>query len=299
MVEEPGQPEVLTFTPGERAHDRWLQRTVDNAGERLGRLRDRVLDSARLQRHHVVLDLNAGSGLLTWEILRRTPEGGTRALARDRQSGEALRQQSERLPELERPVVLVGDLEELADLLALRGEDSLRFDAIVGRNALVSLPGKERMLSLLGGWLQPKGCISLAETIIKHSQRLYDLLDLSPLGDDLRQRVAEAEEMIYSASDDPLVNWDASDLRAAFESAGLSGVALQEEVHETEMLVSPSALADWFSPGAARSRPSYAQHLLRRITTDELARVQVQFQRQLGGQIVSWRTRIAFVVGQI
>ena len=34
----------------------------------------------------VVLDLNAGSGLLTWEILRRTPEGGTWALARDRQT---------------------------------------------------------------------------------------------------------------------------------------------------------------------------------------------------------------------
>jgi hypothetical protein len=109
MVESQGPLEVLTYTAGDRSHDRWLQRTIGNAGERLGRVRDRVLDAARLQRHHVVLDLNAGSGPLTGEILRRAPEGGTWALARDRQAGEGLRQQAERLPELRRPAVLVGD----------------------------------------------------------------------------------------------------------------------------------------------------------------------------------------------
>jgi len=144
MMEGQSQPEVLTFAVGGRASDRWLQRTIDNAGERLGRVRDRVLDGARLERHHVVLDLAAGSGLLTWEALRRTPEGGTWSLVRDRQFGEGMRQQAERLPEMERPVVIFGDssspsglgVEELPDLLALRGEQDLRFDAIVGRNAL-------------------------------------------------------------------------------------------------------------------------------------------------------------------
>jgi hypothetical protein len=89
--------------------DRWLQRTVSNAGERLGRLRDRVLDAAAVQRHHVVLDLNAGSGLLTWEACaarRRAAPGPWPARPA---GGEALRQQAARLPEVERPVVLVGE----------------------------------------------------------------------------------------------------------------------------------------------------------------------------------------------
>ena len=64
MVEEEDAPEILTVTPGEGVSARWLQRTISNTGEQLGCLRDRVLDAARLQRHHVVLDLNAGSGLL-------------------------------------------------------------------------------------------------------------------------------------------------------------------------------------------------------------------------------------------
>ena len=49
---------------------------------------------------------------------------------------DALREMAARLPEVERPVVLQGALAELPDLLALRGEADVRFDAIVGRSAL-------------------------------------------------------------------------------------------------------------------------------------------------------------------
>ncbi len=297
MVEGEGLPEILTFTPGERAYDRWLQRTVSNAGERLGRLRDQVLDAAQLQRHHVVLDLNAGSGLLTWEILRRAPEGGTWALTRDRQAAEGLRQQAERLPGLERPVVLVGEPSELGDLLGLRGESDLRFDAMVGRNALGPLPGKAEALRSLVGWLRPGGRLSLAETVVRHSQRLYELVDLPSLGDDLRQRVARAEEQIYDDPENPLVNWDGADLESILAAAGLEEVAVYEEIQEADMLVSPATLDRWFALDADRDRPSYARHLLSRITRDELAEVRALFQRQLASQAVPWRTCIAFVAG--
>jgi precorrin-6B methylase 2 len=51
-------------------------------GEQLEVVRDRLFTLAQLQRHHVVLDLNAGSGLLTFEALRRVPEGGVYACTR-------------------------------------------------------------------------------------------------------------------------------------------------------------------------------------------------------------------------
>jgi putative ATPase len=305
MVEGESQPEVLTFTPGERDYDRWLQRTVGNAGERLGRLRDRVLDAAQVQRHHVVLDLNAGSGLLTWELLRHAPEGGTWALARHRRDGEALRQQAERLPELERPVVLVGDIAELPQLLALRGEGEIQFDVIVGRNALGALPDKAEILGLLARLLQPGGRLSLAETVVRHTQRLYDLVDFSTLGDDgsaslttsLRQRVAAAEEEIYADAGDPLVNWDAADLEQILKSAGFEEVTRHEESQEAEMLISQATFDRWFALDASEERPSYARHLLQRLTMDELMEVQALFRRQLAGQTVPWQTRIAFLAG--
>jgi putative ATPase len=271
---------------------------VSNAGERLGRLRDRVLDAARLQRHHIVLDLQAGSGLLTWEILRRAPEGGTWALGRDARAGEALRQQAARLPEVERPVVLVGEPGELADLLALRGEADLRFDAIVGRNALGALSDKGPVLQELAAWLRPGGRLSLVETVTRAGQRLYELVDLSPLDADLRRRLVEAEEAIYAREDDPLVNWEAGALQEAAAGAGLAGVAVEEETHQAEMLISSGTLDRWFAAGGEGGRPSYAAHLARSLAAEEIARLEALFRRQLTGQAVPWRSRLAFVTAQ-
>ena len=72
-------PEVLSFSPQNRTQERWLQRTLGQVGDRLATVRDRLFATAQLQRHHVVLDLNAGSGLLTWEAVRQVPEGGVYA----------------------------------------------------------------------------------------------------------------------------------------------------------------------------------------------------------------------------
>ncbi len=298
MLEEEDAPEILTVAPAMGASARWLQRAVSNTGEQLGRLRDRVLDDARLQRYHVVLDLNAGSGLLTWEILRRAPAGGTWALARDRQAGEGLRQQAERLPEMERPTILVGAADELRDLLALRGEELLRFDAVVGRNALGALPDKAASLRMVGEFLKPGGVLSLAETVVRRAQRLYNLVDLVALGDDLSARVREAEEQIYAAQDSPLVNWLPADLQAAAETAGFEDARVAEQVQETDVLISPTTIDQWFALGADRERPSYAQHLLRQIADEELAQVRALYERELAGQTVRWQTQIVFVVGQ-
>jgi putative ATPase len=267
---------------------------VSNAGERLGQLRDRVLDAARLQRHHVVLDLRAGSGLLTWEILRRAPEGGTWALARDREAGEGLRQQSERLPRLQRPVVLVGDIDELPDLLALRGEEDLRFDAAVGRNALGPLADKAATLRRLAPWLQPGGRVSLAETVVGAGQRLYDLVEISSLEEEVRRGLVEAEEAIYLEAGDPLVNWQAADLAGALAAAGFEDVAVEEEVHEDERLISAATLDRWFAASADGARPSYAQHLARRLGPAQVDEVEALFRRQLAGQTVTWRTHLAY-----
>jgi len=174
----------------------------------------------------------------------------------------------------------------------------LRFDAIVGRNALGPLPGKVETLRLLAGWLQPGGRLSLAETAVRHAQRLYDLLDLSSLDGDLRRRVVEAEDAIYADKDDPLVNWEAGDLQHALEAAGFREVAVQEETQQAEMLIGTATLDRWFELEADRDRPSYAQHLLRRLSTSELAGIQALFVRQLAGQTVRWQTRIVFATGQ-
>ena len=76
-------PEVLTFSPDDRTRDRWLQRAINQGGIQLAGVRDRILAAAEIKRHGIVLDLNAGTGLLTWEAVRCTPEGSVWARVAD------------------------------------------------------------------------------------------------------------------------------------------------------------------------------------------------------------------------
>lgn len=311
-----GAVEVLTYT-GEQARgerDRWLARAVSGASERLAALRDRVLDAARLQRHSLVLDINASTGLLTWEALRRVPEGGVWCLAATAAEAQALREMAERLPEVERPIVLQGTLADLPALLELRGESDVRFDAIVGRSGLTaqlrSGEALRRMESaahdmtlvqstqLLASFLRRNAVLSLAEPVPRHMQRLYALVDLVELGPDLAARVREAEEAIYADPTDPLVAWDEETLRSALAAAGLIEVKVESVETVAEVRIGPALLDRWFAPSASDGRPSYAQRLAARLDQDALAAVEALYRRKLTGAVVGWRSVTAFVTGR-
>ena len=290
-----GPPEVLTFTgdAAGRARDQWLQRTLSGAGQRLAAQRERIVQAARIQRHHLVLDLNAGSGLLTWEALRRAAEGGVVALARTPQDADALLQQASRLPEIERPTILQGDLDDLPALLD--AGRTARFDAILGRNALTRHPDKPGAARLLVSLLSEKGCIALAETVPAHTQRLHRLVDLAALGETLAGHVVEAEEAIYRQPGDPMVNWDETSLRRAFEDAGLvTQVSVERE--RSEVQVTPAMLARWFTPSGAGERPSYVDHLRQRLDAHQCAQVEAAFRQQLANRAVQWETRMGYLV---
>jgi len=309
-----GPPEVLTFTgdAAGRARDQWLQRTLSGAGQRLAGQRERLVQAAQIQRHHRVLDLHAGSGLLTWEALRRAPEGGVTALARSAQDADALRQQAGRLPEIERPAILQGDLDELPELLLAHQwpapttaaseshpssfivPPSPRFDAIVGRNALTRHPDKGAAARLLAALLSETGHISLAETVPAHTQRLYRLVDLAPLGEALAQQMVAAEEAIYLQPDDPLVNWDEKVLQRAFAAAGLvTQVSVEQE--RSQMQVTAGLLDRWFTSAGRGERPSYMDRLRQRLEASACAAVEALYRQQLAQRAVSWETTTVYL----
>jgi putative ATPase len=288
--------EVLTFSKAKRDYDRWLHRTISRVGEHLGALRDRVLDAAALQRHSLVLDCHVATGLLTWEALRRVPEGGVWALAADPQTGEALQQQAARLPAVERPIVLVGDLMHVSDLLQARGDHAVRFDAAVGRNVLTRYANKAAALACLRACLRHEGRLVLAEVVPRQGQRLSALVDLSDLGSELAMRLRDAEEAIYQDVSDPRVNWSVPELEKALLAAGfvVQGT-LECERQEDERRIPAAQLDRWFALPVASGSPSYAGRLLAHLTAAELERVSACFRRQLLDQIVSWQTTLVYV----
>ncbi|NJO48893.1 MAG: AAA family ATPase [Leptolyngbyaceae cyanobacterium RM2_2_4] len=283
-------PEVLTFGPTNSAQDRWLQRTLSQVGEQLGWVRDRLFSLAQPQRHHLILDLNAGSGLLTWEALRRVPEGGVYACVRTINDAEALREQAAVLPELSRPIVLQSSLADLPSALA--EYPNIQFDHMIGRNALLQEGDRPFILNSLVKLLHPNKALTLAETIPRHTQRLYQLLEPERFSKKLLNRLIEAEESIYTNPSDPMVNWDVDELRSLFHTANLT-VDIQVEHTQTEIRITSHLLERWFQPG--ESRPSYADHLSNSLSESEVRTVRELFMKYLLNQVIKWEGAIAFI----
>lgn len=283
--------EVLTYGATDRATDRWLQRTLSQVGQQLAEVRSRIFTLAAPQRHHLILDLNAGSGMLTWEALRQVPEGGVYAGVRTTEDALAMVEQAASLPELMRPVVLQSTLTQLPDVLATQAPNVL-FDRIIGRNALLHESDKLAAIKLLASLLRDSGRIVLAETVAKQTQRLYRLLDETKLDADLRDCLVAAEEAIYNNESDPMVNWNAEDLRLMFQSAGLR-VEVKEERWQSQLHVTSTLIERWF--GTNSDRPSYATYLGRLLSLQEVDAVLGLFHRYLLNQTVSWSSAIVLV----
>jgi putative ATPase len=293
--------EALTTGPKNRGREMWLQRVTESAGRSLGRQRDRLFELAQLQRHHLVLDLNAASGLLTWEAVRRTPEGRVWALAWDPESGEALREQAERLPELERPVILIGQPQELEHLMTLRGEEEIRFDRVLARNPLPEHELERAQFDAVAAHLLPEGAFCFVQVAPRLGQRLYQLVswDAEEGGGDeqLREKVEQAEEAIYLDENDPLVNWDAAPLEEALHEAGFAEVKVVTERIPEQRRITTAHLERWFDESEQTDqRPSYAQRLREGgLKPQELERVANLYRRQLEDELVTWHSTLLYV----
>jgi putative ATPase len=283
--------EILTYSNTDAASERWLQRTLSQIGTQLATVRERIFTIAQLQRHHVVLDINAGTGLLTWEAVRHVPEGGVYACVRSESDAQALREQAVTLDEIRRPMVINAQITELSAVLASQAS-GVNFDYIIGRNALVNEPDKNAAAQILAQILPQTGRIVLAETVPKHTQRLYRLLDEQKLGAKLYARLVTAEEAIYTNSSDSMLNWNAEDLRTSFEVAGLK-VEVVLEKNSTPMHITSAFLNRLFTSNA--NRPSYLDRLALTLTPQELKAIKDIFTQCLLNKTVNWESSIAFV----
>ncbi|MCB0169218.1 MAG: AAA family ATPase, partial [Anaerolineae bacterium] len=299
--------EVERMGKGPAAQNPWLQRTLSGVGAQLGQIRDRIFALAQIERHNLVLDLNVGTGLLTWEAVRRSAAGGVYALAADRSTTEVLNQQANNLQSLERPVVLTGRVVDLPQLITAAFEAPQqqawpRFDVVIGRNVLTQLKDKTAAANAMQTMLKPGGRVVLAEIIPKYTQRLHKLVDLSTLPLDLIERISAAEEAIYTNPDDAMVNWDEESLRSIFEQVGFSQIELYVETTTAEWRIDMGQIERWFNIDAQGKRPTFAQFLSTPkissgLSLSELGRLKTLFQQQLADTVVVWQSTVAYIVG--
>jgi putative ATPase len=98
---------------------------------------------------------------------------------------------------------------------------------------------------------------------------------------------------MYTDSSDPMLNWDAEDLRMAFEVAGLIvEVVLKPSL--TQMHITSAFLNRLFTTGT--KRPSYLDRLALTLKPQELTAIKEVFSKYLLNQTVNWESSIAFVL---
>ena len=130
------------------------------------------------------------------------------AVCTDPTSATSLRQRGQNnLEEIERPQVIETEMCHLRNTIESI-DTQIRFDAIIGRNALGNSDIKENIIQQLRVISAPGCQLRLWELMQERSQRLCDLVDLSELDNDLRVRVISTEEEIHNDGENPRVNWN-------------------------------------------------------------------------------------------
>jgi arsenite methyltransferase len=168
--------------------------------------------------------VGAGTGLLTLGAVYRVgPEGDVIALDASVDALEELRANTT-APNIS---YLVGQ----ADVLPLRDES---IDAVVTRSVLIYVDDKAEAAREFARVLSAGGRVSLFEPINRLNLRLWQAVDLSPLGD-LGERVKAWTEAFYANSADPMLNFDEADLERFFTEAGFADVVLELDTSEYEV----------------------------------------------------------------
>ena len=228
--------ENLTFSPGDRVRDKWLERAMGNRADMLLNMVRTLSGRIDMPRHGNVLVLNASHGLMLYQLMKKNPEGGSYAQVYSREQKEIIDHFSENLDQLTRPMVYVSDTFSIFDRL----EEGLSFSVIGGRNILSRLSQDGLILQRIKQRLDEDGSICLMEAIPSLSSRLSFFA--SP---EMRAKLEKAEEEIYSSSN-PLVSWGKKELEETVRNVFPTVEIEYREVLE-DRLLTPDSLLSWWS----------------------------------------------------
>ena len=281
-------PEILTFSPVNKEFDRWVQRTVTNSAESLKAIRSTVFSDLKIQRHHRILVVNDDSGLLTWESLRSTPEGGTWCLVSSKKTAEFLQGQAKSFHDdqeisLNLPHIEVFDPEKFE----LKLEKDLKFEQIILRN-FIGLNSKTTLLDNIGKielLLEKGGNLALAEILPRYSSRPSSFINWSET--ELFKLVSKAEDQIYLNDSSNRQRLTEEIIETVFTESNFKQNASQLIKSGRMLKVTEQLMAQWFS---LQNENSYASTLKQFISADQLESVRQLFLTQLLGSELNFES---------
>jgi arsenite methyltransferase len=250
----------------------------------LEKTRDLVLDRARLKAGDDVLDLGAGTGLLTFGARERIDDGWVIAVEPEVDALEALLETAHAL-EAGGISYLVGD----ATVLPLPDASA---DAAVTRSVLMYVEDLGEAARELFRVLRPEGRLSCFEPVNRKGSYIATTVDWTPLGAEPAQRVA-AEWEAHAATS-PLMRFDDESLAAALREAGFADVTVELEAGEEEWLVDERSVEARLDAVGAAGEPTLRERWARTFEPADLETL-VAHLKALGGTTLTFRRVAAWV----
>jgi putative ATPase len=239
-------PEILTYSPGDTRRARWANRTESGAAAMQKTLRDDLFGYFEWQRHWRVLDIAPGNGLFMTEALRRCPEGGVLVCEAEESKRELFEHLTAELPAPEQPLLLAGSFPGTLDSLA---PEERQFEIIMGRDTCIRSREREILFQAAASHLKPGGRLMLAEIMPREGSRLSDFFAADEaLKTELVKKLRQAEEAVYTDTENPLVNWTAESLSKLLEEAGFTIDRMDRRTHSFEQTLTEKMLNSWLNP---------------------------------------------------
>jgi putative ATPase len=274
---------------------KWIERTLSRRGEQLGRVRERLLALAGIERTSLILDCCGRTGLLTFEALRRAPEGAVWTLAHDDRAYATLQAAARGMEALKQPQIVRTDFSRFEKDLKNAAGKKVKFDRIIGRNVLTREANKIALVELLISLLGRGGSIVLAETVPSEGQRLSTLLSSRGIDSDAMLALVNAEERLFTDPDDPMVNWTSASLGRELGKFPEISITVAHEEDEIRRRISPADVDFWLRTTNREGRLSLGDRIAAAGGEETTAKLKAIMHRKLDFQEEQWKTVIAFV----
>lgn len=284
MAEERRDMESAATT----SEERWIGRTFDGGAARAQAIRDEIFEAADIQKNSRVLDINASSGLISFEALRRAPEGGVFSVLLPSPAAENFKGLMLQKPEIERAAIVETD--DISASIFEKLED-LKFDRIVGRNFLHITPNLPEFLGAIRDHLDTGGRAVFGNLLPGEMPRIYSLgvkpIHETRISSDLFNAWKNAEDELLKSEQGQ--HFTIRELETAAAQAHID-IHIRKLELSGSLTITPSIFKHWFEPNA--SEPSYIDKLGQYLS-DESCRTIVQWAATyLRSQTVPWPTSV-------
>ena len=270
------------------SEERWIGRTFDGGAARAQAIRDEIFQALNPAPNARILDIHAASGLLTFEAMRKCPDGGVFSLTLPSPNADNFEALMNQRPELER--AQIARLEAITPQ-TIQAFAHIEFDGIIGRNFLHLTENLPELLQTIRQMLAPNGKAVITNVLPNSQPRISQLQTQSQhLDPHLLNAWHDAEERILQ--DEQGFQFTPQTLETAAAQIGLP-IRMRMIELSGALTITPAVFNHWFAHNP--TTPSYIDKLATHLSKESCDALTQWAHVYLRAQTVSWPSTVLMI----